>query len=53
MKMQFLASTESFDAEVSDADFGVKSTNIEKATGKVTIADADIGSFSRKRIERS
>lgn len=35
------ASTESFDAAVSDGDFGVKSTNIEKATGKVTIADAD------------
>ena len=36
------ASTESFDAAIADADFGVKSTNIEKATGKVTIADADI-----------
>lgn len=34
--------TESFDAGVSDADFGVKSTNVEKATGKVTIADADV-----------
>lgn len=33
---------ESFEAAVSDADFGVKSTNIEKATGKVTIADADV-----------
>ena len=36
------AATESFDAIVSDADFGVKSTTIEKATGKVTIADADV-----------
>ncbi|MEQ6123151.1 electron transfer flavoprotein subunit alpha/FixB family protein [Pseudotenacibaculum sp. MALMAid0570] len=36
------ASTETFEATLSDADFGVKSTNIEKATGKVTIADADI-----------
>lgn len=36
------ASTESFDVALSDADFGVKSTNIEKATGKVTIADADV-----------
>ena len=36
------ASTESFDAALSDADFGVKSTNIEKATGTVSIADADI-----------
>lgn len=35
-------SSEEFSASVSDADFGVKSTNIEKATGKVTIADADI-----------
>jgi len=34
--------TESFEAAVSDADFGVKSTNLEKAVGKVTIADADI-----------
>ena len=35
-------SSEEFSASVSDSDFGVKSTNIEKATGKVTIADADI-----------
>ena len=36
------ASVESFDASLSDADFGVKSTSIEKATGKVSIADADV-----------
>ncbi len=35
------AAVESFDASLSDADFGVKSTNVEKASGKVTIADAD------------
>ena len=34
------ASTESFDASVPE--MGVKSTNVEKATGKVTIADADV-----------
>ena len=34
------ASVESFDASVAES--GVKSTNIEKATGKVTIADADV-----------
>ncbi len=33
---------ENFDVSISDADFGVKSTNIEKTTGKVTIADADV-----------
>ena len=33
---------ESFDAQVSDADLGVKSVNVDRATGKVTIADADI-----------
>lgn len=33
---------ESFSPQVSDADFGVKSQNIEKVTGKVTIADAEI-----------
>jgi electron transfer flavoprotein alpha subunit len=32
---------ESFDAQVSDADFGVKSVAVEKATGSITIADAD------------
>jgi electron transfer flavoprotein alpha subunit len=36
------ASTESFDASLSDADFGTKSTNIERASGKVTIADAEV-----------
>jgi electron transfer flavoprotein alpha subunit len=35
------AVVESFDASLSDADFGVKSTNVEKASGAVTIADAD------------
>ena len=34
--------TESFEAAVSDSDFGVKSEKIERVTGKVTIADADI-----------
>ncbi|ARV07464.1 electron transfer flavoprotein subunit alpha [Polaribacter sp. SA4-10] len=34
--------TESFEATVSDADFGVKSEKVERVTGKVTIADADI-----------
>ena len=36
------ASVESFDASLSDADFGVKSTKVEKASGKVTIADAEV-----------
>jgi len=36
------ASIESFDPSLSDADFGVKSTKIEKASGSVTIADADV-----------
>jgi electron transfer flavoprotein alpha subunit len=36
------ATVESFDASLSDADFGVKSTKIEKASGSVTIADADV-----------
>jgi electron transfer flavoprotein alpha subunit len=36
------ASVESFDVSLSDADFGVKSTKIEKASGAVTIADADV-----------
>jgi len=35
-------STESFDAQISDANLGVKSISVDKATGKVTIADADI-----------
>ena len=34
--------SESFDAIISDTDFGVKSEKVEKASGKVTIADADI-----------
>jgi electron transfer flavoprotein alpha subunit len=34
--------TESFDVSISDADLGVKSEKIEKITGKITIADADI-----------
>jgi len=35
-------SSESFDAQVSDSDVRVKSVSIEKATGTITIADADI-----------
>ncbi|MDD7914885.1 electron transfer flavoprotein subunit alpha/FixB family protein [Polaribacter ponticola] len=31
----------SFEASISDSDLGVKSENIEKVTGKITIADAD------------
>ena len=34
--------TESFDASISDVDLSVKSVKIEKISGKVTIADADI-----------
>jgi electron transfer flavoprotein alpha subunit len=34
--------TESFDVSISDADLSVKSVKIEKISGKVTIADADI-----------
>ncbi len=33
---------EDFNPIISDADFGVKVTAVEKASGKVTIADADI-----------
>jgi len=33
---------EDFNPTISDADFGVKVTTVEKASGKVTIADADI-----------
>ncbi len=33
---------ESFDAAISEADLSVKSVKIEKISGKVTIADADI-----------
>ncbi len=35
-------STESFEASISDADLGVKSIKVEKASGKIMIADADI-----------
>ena len=35
-------STSSFDAQVSESDLGVKSISIEKASGTITIADADI-----------
>ena len=31
----------SFETSISDSDLGVKSENIEKVTGKITIADAD------------
>jgi electron transfer flavoprotein alpha subunit len=34
--------TESFDVSISDSDLSVKSVKIEKISGKVTIADADI-----------
>jgi electron transfer flavoprotein alpha subunit len=34
--------TETFDASISDADLSIKSVKIEKITGQVTIADADI-----------
>jgi electron transfer flavoprotein alpha subunit len=34
--------TENFDASISDADLGVQSVKIERVTGQVTIADADI-----------
>lgn len=33
---------EDFSPTLSDADFSIKSTSIDKTTGKVTIADADI-----------
>jgi electron transfer flavoprotein alpha subunit len=36
------ASIESFEISLSDSDLGVKSISIEKAVGKVTIADADV-----------
>lgn len=36
------ATEEAFNPSVSDADFGVKSTAVDKATGKVTIADAEV-----------
>ncbi|QOD60304.1 electron transfer flavoprotein subunit alpha/FixB family protein [Polaribacter haliotis] len=34
--------SENFDVNISDADLGVKSEKIDKVTGKVTIADADV-----------
>lgn len=36
------ASAEDFQANFSDSDFGVKSTAVDKASDKVTIADAEI-----------
>lgn len=36
------ATLESFDASILDSDLGVKSIRIDKAVGKVAIADADI-----------
>lgn len=36
------ATIEDFSPSISDADFSVKSTEIDKAAGKVTIADAEI-----------
>jgi electron transfer flavoprotein alpha subunit len=35
-------SEEDFNPSIDDADFGVKVVSVEKASGKVTIADADI-----------
>ncbi|GGG96360.1 electron transfer flavoprotein subunit alpha [Polaribacter pacificus] len=34
--------TEAFEPALSDADFGVKSVSVDRAKGKVSIADADI-----------
>lgn len=36
------AATEDFAPSISDADFGVKVQSVEKGSGKVTIADADV-----------
>ncbi|MGH2665783.1 electron transfer flavoprotein subunit alpha/FixB family protein [Flavobacterium sp.] len=36
------AAAEDFSPSISDADFGVKVQSVEKGSGKVTIADADI-----------
>ena len=36
------ASVENFNVSLSDDDFGVQSTHVAKASGKVTIADADV-----------
>lgn len=35
-------STENFEAQISDSDLGVSQVSVDKATGKVTIADADV-----------
>jgi len=37
-----IASVESFDASITESDLGVTSTSVDKAVGKVTIADADV-----------
>jgi electron transfer flavoprotein alpha subunit len=37
-----VASAEDFAPSISDADFGVKVQSVEKGSGKVTIADADV-----------
>jgi electron transfer flavoprotein alpha subunit len=36
------ASSEDFAPSISDADFGVQTQSVEKGSGKVTIADADV-----------
>jgi electron transfer flavoprotein alpha subunit len=36
------ASVESFDASITESDLGVTSNSVDKAVGKVTIADADV-----------
>ncbi|WP_395046912.1 electron transfer flavoprotein subunit alpha/FixB family protein [Flavobacterium sp.] len=36
------AASEDFSPNISDADFGVKVQSVEKGSGKVTIADADV-----------
>ncbi len=36
------AAAEDFDPTISDADFGVQVQSVEKGSGKVTIADADV-----------
>ena len=36
------ASAEDFNPSISDADFGVQTQSVEKGSGKVTIADADV-----------
>ncbi|MBU2949034.1 electron transfer flavoprotein subunit alpha/FixB family protein [Zobellia uliginosa] len=42
MENQTTATVESYNADLSDADFAVKSIEIDKVAGQVTIADADI-----------